>query len=268
VSVLASEFVFDQAELTFLAELCGKNNFPGAPPPELDDKAWTPVVRGLLARGVVFDTEPPAIADEVAVMLDVVFSSERSLWVDLVYRPGEGENAAWVLWVKGDTVVRQTLMTSETHRLVVCGRSELDGLLATVLDVRISQDSREGEPQTLSYADYCAASQLNFNEGPGAVADRYPAAEAYAQALTDGRRSIAVEERASWGVDARSRMELKLVESPTGLWLYRRSSPVEHGEDGSGVVVMQRVTLDMAREQMTALILAPGERPAAALVHR
>jgi hypothetical protein len=260
VSVLASEFVFSEAELTFLAELCGKNNFPGAPPPELDDKAWTPVVRGLLARGVVFDTEPAAIADEVAAMLDVVFSSERSLWVDLAYRPGEGENAAWALWVKGNTVVRQTLMTPETHRLVVSDRSELEGLLATVLDVRTAQDSQEGESQTISYADFWPAAQLNVDEGPGAVADRYPAVGAYAQALTDGRRSIIVDESVGPGDDGRPRLELTLVESPTGLWLMRYARPVGRGEDGSGVVVMQRVTVDMAREQMNALILEPGER--------
>ncbi len=248
---MATEFIFSQAELTFLAELCGKANFPGAPPPALDDKAWKPVVRGLLARGVVFDTEPPAIADEVAVMLDVAFSSERSLWMELAFRPGEGENAAWVLWVTGDAVVRHTLMTPETHQLVVCDRSELDDLLAVVLDVRTAQDSREGEPLTASYADFSAAMQLNFHDGPGAVADRYPAARGYAQALTDGRRSIGVDESVGPGDDGRPRVELTLVESPIGLWLTRYTRPVGHGEDGSGVVVMQRVTLDMAREQMT-----------------
>lgn len=254
---VATEFVFSQAELTFLAELCGKSNFPAAPPPELGDNSWTPVVRGLLATGVVLDTDPPEIADELAAALDVVFSSERSLWIDLVYRPGEGDNAAWVLWIKGDAVVRQTLLTPETHQLVVCDQSALGELLATALDLQAAQDSQAGEPQTLSYGDFSAALQLNADEGPGASADRYPAAGGWAQALTDGRRSLEVDESVGPGDAGRPHLELTLVDSPTGLWLSRYMRPDGHDEDGSGVVVLQQVNLDTAREQMTALILAP-----------
>jgi hypothetical protein len=257
---MATEFIFSQAELTFLAELCGKANFPGAPPPALDDKAWKPVVRGLLARGVVFDTEPPAIADEVAVMLDVAFSSERSLWMELAFRPGEGENAAWALWIKRGEVVRQALMTPETHQLVHRDLSVLDELLATVLDIRIAEDSQEGEPETMAYGDFSGAAQLNVDGGPNAVAERYPAAAGYARALTEGRRSIAITARVGPGEEDTSREELTLVEAPHGLWLCRYATRSAQPEDGSGVVVMQRVTLNMAREQMTALILAPGER--------
>jgi hypothetical protein len=253
---VASRFVFSQAELTFLAELCGKGNFPGAPPPVLADKAWTPVVRGLLAAGVVRDSDPPEIADDLAAVLDVVFSSQRSLWVRLAYPVGQDGSAAWALWIKGDAVVRQTLVTPETHELVAGDRSALDGLLATVLDIQIARDSEDGEPQTVAYRDSSAAAQLNVDEGPRAVAERYPAAAAFAQALTDARRSIAIDEHVGPGYEDRSRENLVLVESPHGLWLSRYIKPVGHAEDGSSIVVLQRVSIATARERMAALIFA------------
>jgi hypothetical protein len=139
------------------------------------------------------------------------------------------------------------------HHLARCARAPVDELLATAFDFPTAQGSSAGEPRILSERDLGAALELGLAEGPRPVADRYPAAADYAQALADGRRSTCVKLRGGPGDEAFPWREIEIVEAPTGLWLVRNETPGDMPQDGSGTVVLQRISVDTARELMVGL---------------
>jgi hypothetical protein len=248
-----NDVALSDAEATLLAGMAGVDRFPAALPPELEEGAWGTVARGLLARGLAHGESRLEISEEVAELVGGVVFAERSLWIRIHYRPGEGDNLALALWIRGDEVVRQDLdPEARIHHLSRCARSPVDELLATAFDFSTAQGSRAGEPQRLSQRDLVAALELREAEGPRPVAERYPAATDYADAMYDGRRTTSVTLRGGLEDEVFQRREIEFVEAPQGLWLVRNETPGAP-QDGSQMVVLQRISVDTARELMIGL---------------
>jgi hypothetical protein len=249
---------FSQAELTVLARMAGRTYFPGAPQGELDDAGWAAVGRGLMARGVLHGRLRRTVDDDVAALLDVVMGGDWSLWLQLQYNPGLGENSAEVLWIKGDDVVRQTKNDQDVHRLERVQPAAVDEIVSRALDLPTAQDSQAGEPFTMTQLEYSSACSLTRDEGAAAGGARYPAAAEYLQARDDARRATWVQSQRGYGIEVSDCEQLTLIDVPDALWLARPESRGELPEDGSGRLVVQRVTMDEARERVTALAGGAG----------
>jgi hypothetical protein len=248
------DLALSDAEATLLAGMAGADRFPAALPPEMDDEGWAAVARGLLARGLAHGEGRLEMSDAVAGLIRGAVLAERSLWIEIQYQPGAGDNWSEVLWLGGEGVVRHRLdPDAHVHHLERCARSAVDELLAATFDFPTALDSEAGVPQRISQFDFAYALDLNVAEGPGAVADRYPAAGDYAAVLTDARRATRVKLDGRPGDETFPWREIEIVEAPQGLWLMHDVLPGPPADDGSGIVVIQRITVDMAREQLTAL---------------
>jgi hypothetical protein len=249
-----TDLAVTDAEVTLLAGMAGADRFPAALPAELDDRGWGAVARGLLARGLAHGRRRLVMSEEVAGLVGGVVFAKRSLWIELQYRPGEGDNSVQVLWIGDEGAVRHILdADARVHHLARCERSAVDELLAATFDFPTAQGSRPGVPQTISQLDFANALDLNVAEGPAAVADRYPAAADYAAALDAGRRATRVKLAGGMDDEAFPYRAIELVEAPQGLWLMHDVAPGPPAVDGSGTVVIQRISVDMARDQLTAL---------------
>lgn len=253
-----TELAVSDAEATLLAGMAGADRFPAALPPELDDKGWATVARGLVARGLAHGESRLEMSEGIDGLVRGVVFAERSLWIDIQYRPGEGDNSAQALWIRDESVVRHRLNTdARVHYLARCARSAVDELLTATFDFPTAQESEPGAPQTISQFDYAYALDLNVSDGPSAVADRYPAAADYAAVLTDARRATRVKRDGGPADEGYPWREVEIVEAPQGLWIKRNAAPGPPPDDGSGIVLMQRISVDMAREQLIALAEAP-----------
>jgi hypothetical protein len=249
-----NDVALSDAEATLLAGMAGVDQFPAALPPDLDDAGWATAARGLLARGLAHGERRLVMSEEVAGLVGGVVFAERSLWIRMHYRPGEGDNLAQVLWIRGDEVVRHILdPEARVHHLCRCAGSPVDELLATAFDFPTAERSCAGEPRRLSQRDFVAALELREAEGRRPVAERYPAATDYADAMYDGRRSTCVKLRGGPGDEAFPWREREFVEAPSGLWLMHYETPGDPPPDGSGTVVLQRISVDTARELMVGL---------------
>jgi len=256
VTSRSTAVAFSQAELTVLARMVGRTYFPGAPQGELDDAGWAAVGRGLMARGIIHGRLRRTVEDDVAALLDVVLDGDWSLWLQLNYNPGLGglgDNSAEVLWIKGDEVVRQTMDEQEVHRLERVGPAAVDDLVARALDFPTAQGSETGEPFTMTQREYSEAVALTNDESTAAAAARFPVAAEYVQAHEQSRRNTWVQSECGYGIDARDRDQLALVDAPGALWIVRPENPAELPDDLSGTLVLQRVTVVEARERVTAL---------------
>lgn len=242
----APELAFSEEELTLLARLAGAPYFPGTRLVDLDEEGWLAVARGLVARGVLTADDPPAVAGEVDAVLGVVLRADRSLRMTLVHAAGEGDNGGEVLWLAGSSLVRHVPSWDGVHRFGACDHEAVDELLAAALDIR-EVDSQAGPSQTLGGQDFTRALELNASDGASAVADTFPAVTGYVEALQDARRMTHVTSQRRFE-DFEPEGELTLVESPRhGLWVQRE-------EPADDTVVVQRVTVEGAREVVAAVV--------------
>jgi hypothetical protein len=259
--IAAQELDFSDAELTLMAFIMDEEYFPATPPPALDDDGWKAVERGLVARGVVHGRLRQRVADDVAEVLDVVLSADRSLWLRVAFAPGVGESHAHVLWLRDDAVVRLTAPPVGPKHLVVCDRKAIDDSLAALVDFPTAAGSQPGEPVSLPIGDFADAMQLASEESSAAAATRYPAAADFVAALADARCTTIFESRRSIGSalgDQRIEL-LTFAESPSqGLWL-AHDDPYDTTADlSSEQTHVRRVSIEMARDVATTLALAPG----------
>ncbi len=245
------DLVFTNEELTLLANLAGAAYFPCTGSPVLDDATRVAVGRGLIARGVLRDDEPPVAVEVVQALLNTVLHADRSLW--LTVRSAGGDDDRYeVVWLRDGAVARHRPSYDGTHRLLVYDRSAVDDLLAVALRLDVAPDAPSGEPHTVSERVLLDALELNASQGTAAARERAPELAGYLDALSDMRRETRLEARRhldGGGVDSE---ELTLIESPGhGLWVVRELP-------ASGAVTVQRTSVASAREQATRLVRAAG----------
>jgi hypothetical protein len=246
------ELVFTDEQLALLGTLAGLPGFPAAVTPELDEAGWEAVAGGLLERGVLRDEDD--YGDEVHdsdVVFGVVLSAPRSLWITIDYAPGEGASRQEILWLDGDNVVRQTRTPDGFHLFTTGDRSQLllfqDSVLAFLDDV----PSLPGERRTLPGDELEDALELLDEEGPGAAAQRYPAAAGYVAAVDDARCIVSVDCSHRIGDDRIEGDGLTLVQSADGLWL--ACDEPWGDEPGGDRMIVERVSPAVAREHVAAL---------------
>jgi hypothetical protein len=246
------QLAFSDAELTYLAIALDRDFFPATPLPELDVDSWKVVERGLVARGVVRGRFRLKIDDDVAAVLHAVLDADRSLWAKLGYAEGVGQTHGQILFFKGNDVVRQRTTADGTTTLVVCGQDALDEILAEVVDFPAAGESREGAEATLPMVDFHEALYTAAEEGAAVAGERYPVAAGYITALADSRSSTILEYRSA-GAEPDHREKLSFTESRAhGLWL-AHDDPHPDGELHGVMTRVQRVTVEMAREEATSL---------------
>jgi hypothetical protein len=251
------DLVFSDAELTYLAIELDKPYFPATPPPTLDPDGWGVVQRGLVARGVLGGRFRLSVDDDVAEVIEMVLTADLSLWTGLLYAPGAGENRGQILWLRDDAVVRQTATPDGTTTLLVCDRRAVDDMLAEVADFPDAALSEAGPPLTLPLVDFHEAVYATSAESPAAAGARYPAASGYVEALAEGRSATWLERRSA-GEEPERREKLWFAESRAhGLWL-AHDDPHVAGELTGVMTRVQRVTVDMAREEANALVYEDG----------
>lgn len=243
----AQELVFTDEQLTLLAAMAGEPSFPGARPPTLGAAAWQAVAGGLAARGLPRAVKP----DAIDAVLGVVLFADSSLCSTLLYAPGEGVNRNETLWLRGGAIVRQTTTPDGLHGFRAGAGAAVDDLLAAVLDFPTAAGSQPGPPQALTQGELADAVGALKVDGAPAAAERHPAAAGYVEALADARRLVRVEARSRVGEDRFDGDELTIVESPRhGLWLAR-------GDSSGDAIMLERVTVASAREQVMALVTTP-----------
>jgi hypothetical protein len=259
--ITAQELDFSDAELTLMAFIMDKEYFPVTPPPTLDDDGWKAVERGLVARGAVHGRLRQRVADDVAEVLDVILSAERSLSLRVAFAPGAGESHAHILWLKDDAIVRLTAPPVGPKHLVVCDRQAIDDTLDALVDFPTAAGSQPGEPLAMPIGDFADAMQLASKDGSAAAATRYPAAADFVAAIGEARCTTNFESRRSIGSAlADQRIELlTFAESPAhGLWLAHDDPYDTTGDLSNEQTHVQRVSIDMARDVATTLALTPG----------
>jgi hypothetical protein len=258
--IVSTELVFSDAELTLMAFMMDKPYFPATPPPTLDDDGWNAVERGLIARGAVDGRFRQRVDDDVAEVLDVVLSADRSLWALPAYAPGEGEAHGQILWCKDDAIVRVTAPRVGPKQLLVCDRSAVAAMLDAVLVFPTAAGSQPGPVRTLPIGDFAEATQILAREDAAAAGAQFPEASGFLEALADAHYSTTIECHISIGDDMQAqRVEsMILAESRRhGLWL-AHDEPYE-GEEITGVMTrVQQVSVELAREEATALVERAG----------
>jgi hypothetical protein len=257
----AQEVDFSDAELTLMAFIMDAEYFPATPPPTLDDDGWKAVERGLVARGVVHGRLRQRVADDVAEVLDVVLSAQRSLWPKFVNASGAGSSSdAYVLWLKDDAIVRLSVSPAGLTNLAVCERQAIDAMTASLSDFPAAGASQPGPPVTLPVGDFAEATQVASREGTAAASARFPEAAGFLLALDDARtyRSIESQRRIGPALADQSKEMLTFADSPAhGLWLAHDGRYA--GEDLTGVVTrVQRVSVEMARGEITDFVNSAG----------
>jgi hypothetical protein len=258
--IAAQALDFSDAELTLMAFIMDEEYFPATPPPTLDDDGWKAVERGLVARGAVHGRLRQRVADDVAEVLDVVLSAQRSLWPKFVYAPGAGASDAYVLWLKDDAIVRLSVSAAGLTNLAVCERQAIDAMIASLSDFPAAGGSQPGSPVTLPVGDFAEATQVASRESTAAALAQFPQAADFLLALDDARTYTSVESHRRIGpaLADQSKEMLSLADSPAhGLWLAHDGR--YGGEDLTGVVTrIQRVSAEMAREEVSAFVDSPG----------
>jgi hypothetical protein len=254
----ASGLAFSAAELTLLARMAGVQIFPSTPPPELDDAGWKAVGRGLVARGVVHGTLRRRVDDDVAAVLDVVLFAERSLWLNVNYDPGGGENIAAALLIRDDRVVRHTIDDDDTHHFTLTDLSALDEMAGIAADFPEGWRPQAAEPLTVSEREYTAAVQLALEAGVGEVAESHSTTLGYVTALAEGRRLTSLRYDRGPEAEVVESREITLNEGRDALWLMRFEPWTNPPDDGSASVVLAQITVDTARELIDEL--AAGAR--------
>lgn len=257
--ITTSDLVFSDEELTVLARMLDEEYFPSTLPPELDDDGWRAVERGLVARGAVHGRFRRAIADDVAEVLEVVLGAERSLWLTVVFAPGDAESWGQILWFRGDDVVRQTAERDGPQQLVVCDRSAVDDMIAAALDFPGVAGSQAGPPVTMPLGDFAEALQVATRETTEAATEQFPPAIEYLTAIVGSRHTVTIESRRRVGDDGEERREMVSLTATLAHDLWQAYDEPYTNDVLTGVLShLQRVTPDQAREAVTALAMGPG----------
>lgn len=252
--ISATDLTFSDAELTFMAIELGYEYFPATPlPTTLDVDGWKTVQRGLMARGVMRGHFRLSLDEDVAQVLELVLSADRSLWMSLSFAPGAGQGGARVLWLNDGAVVSHTSTPEGTTTLTVCDDAAIGDMIAAVVDFPDAADSRDGPPQSLPMLALHEAVDAVDAESAAAAAARFPAAAGYLTALAEPRSTRYIESRSA-GLEPARRQKLAFAESRVHeLWL-ALDEPHPSGDLDGVMTRVQQVSPPTARAEAEALV--------------
>jgi hypothetical protein len=244
--VIAGEtaLALSDEELGVLWMLAGRPVFGYVPWPELDEPAFGAVARGLAARGFIRDGDPPAMAPDVAALLEVALFADQMLRCTVNhFEPVDPGTRQEVFWRRGESIVRHVPSLSGTHRFSSCDRTTIESLVEELFALPNSARSPTGAQISVSEIEFVDALERVERDGIDAAVAPAPELERFLRALADVHPTTIIELRDR---DLAGH-EFSLLDSREhGLWMQ------SDGADRS--VVVQPVSAETAGEHVSELV--------------
>jgi hypothetical protein len=244
--VIAGEtaLALSDEELGVLWMLAGRPVFGYVPWPELDEPTFGAVARGLAARGFIRDGDPPAMAPDVAALLEVALFADQMLRCTVNhFEPVDPGTRQEVFWRRGESIVRHVPSQSGTHRFGGCDRTAIESVVEELFALPNAAGSPTGTQLSLPETEFVGALECVERDGTDASIALAPELEGFLRALADAHPTTSIELRDR---DLAGH-EFSLLDSREhGLWMQ------SNGADRS--VVVQQVSAETAGEHVSELV--------------